>query len=203
LPTPAENGRTPAGERPPVSVRLAVASFLSVTLLTWTSLPAQVPSPAIFAAPGFTGTETLPDTVQQETTVPRREKKSSLTAVGLSAILPGAGQVYTERYWKVPLILGLGGYWVYEWSRNNDRYQEFRDLYAASIVTTPPQGDDRYLSLREFYKDQRDSFTWYLGALYLLNVVDAFVGAELYDFDVSPDLGSGGPGIYASLKFRL
>jgi len=121
----------------------------------------------------------------------------------LSAILPGAGQVYTEQYWKVPLILGLGGYWVYEWKRNNDRYGEFRDLYSASIATTPPQGDGRYLSLREFYRDQRDSFTWYLGVLYLLNVVDAFVGAELYDFDVGPDLSRGRPGVYASVTVRF
>jgi len=203
LPTPAENGRSPAGERPPVSVRLAPAFILLFTLLSWNALPAQAPFPAAFAASGFTGADTIPNAARGETSAPRRGKKSSLKAVGLSAILPGAGQVYTEQYWKVPVILGLGGYWVYEWSRNNDRYHEFRDLYAASIVTTPPQGDGRYLSLREFYRDQRDSFTWYLGALYLLNVVDAFVGAELYDFDVSPDLGGGGPGLYASLKFRL
>jgi len=133
----------------------------------------------------------------------RREKKSPLTAVALSALLPGAGQVYTEQYWKVPLILGLGGYWIYEWKHNNDRYREFRGLYTASLDSSPPEGNPRYLSLREFYKDQRDSFTWYLGILYLLNVVDAYVGAELYDFDVGPDLSSAHPGVVASIKVRF
>lgn len=133
----------------------------------------------------------------------RRQKKSSLKAVGLSAILPGAGQVYTEQYWKVPVILGLGGYWVYEWVQNHDRYKEFRDLYSASLVSSPPQGDTEFLSLREFYKDQRDSFAWYIGLLYLLNVVDAFVDAELYDFDVGPDLTHGHSGMYASVRFRF
>ena len=133
----------------------------------------------------------------------RRQKKSSLKAVGLSAILPGAGQVYTEQYWKVPVILGLGGYWVYEWVQNNDRYREFRDLYSASLVSSPLQGNTESLSLREFYKDQRDSFAWYIGLLYLLNVVDAFVDAELYDFDVGPDLTQGHPGMYASVRFRF
>jgi len=151
--------------------------------------------------------EARPDTLaglrDQVTGGARREKKSSLKAILFSAVLPGAGQVYTQQYWKVPLILGLGGYWVYEWTRNNDRYREFRDLYSASVITAPPQGDGRYLSLREFYRDQRDSFTWYMGLLYLLNVVDAYVGAELYDFDVGPDLTSGGPALQASVRIRF
>jgi hypothetical protein len=142
--------------------------------------------------------------IQPDSGASPRGKKSSWTAVGLSAVLPGAGQVYTENYWKVPIILGLGGYWVYEWTRNNDRYAEFRDLFSQSVRDLPPYGDERYLRLREFYKDQRDSFTWYLGILYLLNVVDAYVGAELYDFDVGPDLGAAGAGgMHASFTIRF
>lgn len=116
------------------------------------------------------------------------ESKSPWMAVGLSAVLPGAGQVYTKNYWKVPVIWGLGGYWVYEWIQQNDRYKEFRDRYSASITTTTPLGSDQLLNLREFYRDQRDSFAWYMGFLYFLNLVDAYVGAHLYDFDVSPEL---------------
>lgn len=149
----------------------------------------------IAAARGDTLADTLGDAP--------RGTKSSWTAVGLSAALPGAGQVYTENYWKVPIILGLGGYWVWEWNRNDDRYQEFRDLYSESVAQSPPFGDERLLSLREAYKDQRDSFAWYLGILYLLNVVDAYVGAELYGFDVGPDLGAGGGGAVATFRLRL
>lgn len=160
-------------------------------------------NPAIALFRPVTVGDTLPPLISGDTVDPPRGRKSSLAAVGLSAILPGAGQVYTENYWKVPLILGLGGYWVYEWKRNDDDYREFRDLYSGSIASTPPNGDERYLTLREFYRDQRDSFAWYLGLLYFLNVVDAYVGAELYDFDVGPDLGSGGGGMQATLRIHL
>src|SRR5258706_8697134 len=41
--------------------------------------------------------------------------KDPWVAVGLSASLPGLGQIYNRNYWKVPVVWGLGGYWVYEW----------------------------------------------------------------------------------------
>ncbi len=48
--------------------------------------------------------------------------KSPATAVILSAVVPGAGQIYTGRYWKVPIILGFAGYFAWEWVRMNDDY---------------------------------------------------------------------------------
>src|SRR5438552_132453 len=51
--------------------------------------------------------------------------KSPWLAVGLSAALPGAGQLYDENYWKVPVIWGLGGYWIYEWVKLNNKYKDF------------------------------------------------------------------------------
>ena len=56
----------------------------------------------------------------------------------------------------------------------------------------PPYGNTRLRDLREFYKDQRDSFTWYFFILYVLNIVDAYVDASLYSFDVSPALSLRG-----------
>ena len=50
---------------------------------------------------------------------------------------------------------------------------------------------------------QRDAFAWYLGILYLVNIVDAYVGAELYDFDVGPELGAGGAGARATFRLHL
>jgi hypothetical protein len=170
----------------------------------WAPLPLPHTAPS-----SSTLDDTLPapagsgDSVNADTDEAPRGKKDSWTAVGLSAILPGAGQVYTENYWKVPIILGLGGYWIYEWNQNDDKYDEYHDLYEQSIADAPPYGNEQYLQLREAYKDQRDAFAWYLGILYLVNVVDAYVGAELYDFDVGPDLGGGGAGAYATLRIHL
>jgi hypothetical protein len=123
---------------------------------------------------------------------PARGSRSPWVAVGLSAALPGAGQVYTKNYWKVPVIWGLGGYWIYEWFRQNDKYKDFRARYSASITPSTPGGSSELLGIRDFYRDQRDSFAWYMGFLYFLNLVDAYVDGHLYDFDVSPDLTADG-----------
>jgi hypothetical protein len=117
-----------------------------------------------------------------------RPTKSAGTALLLSALLPGAGQVYNESYWKVPIIAGFAGYFIYEWIWNNNKADEYRGLYVQSIRENPPFGDDRYRQLREFYKQQRDSFAWYFVILYVLNLVDAYVDASLYDFDVGENL---------------
>lgn len=110
--------------------------------------------------------------------------KSPLLAMGLSALLPGVGQIYDESYWKAPVIWGVGGYWLYIWIDLNNQYKDFQRLYALT-------GNDQYLSLRNFYRDERDKYAWFMGALYILNIVDAYAGAHLYDFNVSPDLSVG------------
>jgi len=112
--------------------------------------------------------------------------KSTGLAMLFSAVLPGAGQAYNESYWKVPIVLGLGIYFASEWLDNNRRTEDYREKYLASQNTPLP--DPRLLQLREFYKDQRDSFAWYFLILYVLNIVDAYVDASLYSFDVSPTL---------------
>ena len=119
--------------------------------------------------------------------------KSTTTAIILSAVLPGAGQIYTGRYWKVPIILGFGGYFAYEWIRMNDHYTQARSQYTASVNAgeNNGQGDAQLLYERDFYHDERDRFAFYLAITYLLNIVDAYVGASLYNFDVGDNLGGG------------
>ncbi len=117
---------------------------------------------------------------------------SPLLAMGLSALLPGGGQFYNKSYWKIPVVVGLGGYFVYEFIDNHRQYKDYRDQYQASLATNP-DGDRRMLTLREFYKDQRDSFGWYFLILYVANIADAYVDASLFGFDVGGNLGLGGP----------
>ncbi len=126
--------------------------------------------------------------------------KSPTTAVLLSAVLPGAGQIYTGRYWKVPIILGFGGYFAWEWVRMNDHYTQSHSLYQASVAAgaNNGQGDPQLLYERDFYHDERDRFAIYLALTYLLNIIDAYVGASLYDFDVGDNLGGG-----ASVKVSI
>jgi len=111
-----------------------------------------------------------------------RPSRSTGLAMGLSALCPGAGQFYNGSYWKVPIVVGLGIYFASNWLDNNRRYLDYQRQYAAD------QSDTRLLRAREFYHDQRDSFTWYFFILYLANIADAYVDASLYDFNVGSDL---------------
>ena len=122
-------------------------------------------------------------------------------AVLRSAVLPGWGQAYNESYWKIPVIAGFLGYYVYGWVRNDDRYKEYRDLYSDSITEENDQGNPTYLRVREFYKDQRDQFAVYFGIAYFLNLIDAYVDAHLFDFDVTPDPYTHNPQL--NIRFKL
>lgn len=122
----------------------------------------------------------------------------------LSAVLPGAGQFYNESYWKIPVILGLGSYWGYEWVQMNNELITYKSKYSESLVKFPPSGNDKYKNLRDFYRSERDKFAWYLGILYVLNIVDAYVDASLFDFSVDDNLAnSTNLGHYTSFKFKI
>lgn len=108
-------------------------------------------------------------------------QKSPWGAVVRSALIPGFGQLYNESYWKIPVIWGLGAWFVYGWIDNNNLYKQNRELYLQTQNFT-------YRINRDFYRDQRDNFTIYLAILYLLNLVDAYVDAHLFDFTVDEDL---------------
>lgn len=109
-------------------------------------------------------------------------RKSPWGAVLRSAVLPGFGQYYNESYWKIPLIWGALGYLAYQWNRNNNLYIQYRDEYALSTLKDPTSFAYK---AREFYKDQRDQVAVYIGLTYLLNLVDSYVDAHLFDFSVS------------------
>ena len=114
--------------------------------------------------------------------------KSPWLAVGLSALLPGAGQFYNESYWKIPIVLGLGTYFVSQWIHNNNLAEDYRQQFDESITPENPFGDPTLLAIREFYKDERDTFVWYTVILYVVQLADAYVDANLYDFNVGDDL---------------
>jgi hypothetical protein len=119
-------------------------------------------------------------------------QKSPWGAVARSAVIPGLGQFYNESYWKIPVIWGVGALFISGWVYNNNLYKDYKDLFIET-------GNNSYLSYRDFYRDQRDNFTIYLVLLYLLNLVDAYVDAHLYDFNVEEDFITGA----SRVNFRL
>jgi hypothetical protein len=109
--------------------------------------------------------------------------KSPWGAVLRSAILPGWGQFYNESYWKIPIVWGILGSFVYGWNYYDDLYVIYRDRYNQSLLTSTG-GQTSFRNNRNIYRDQRDLFTIYFVLGYLLNLVDAFVDAHLFDFTV-------------------
>lgn len=136
---------------------------------------------------GFVRSQNIDDT----TTVLHSPKKATI----MSACLPGLGQVYNRKYWKVPVLYaGLGGvgYSIYF---NNKYYQDFRKAYIARtdnlLETTdeyPRYSATNLLDLRNYYRHNLELSVIILTAVYILNIVDASVDAHLYDFDISNDL---------------
>ena len=118
------------------------------------------------------------DTNQVDTTFVM--EKSAWGAVLRSAIVPGWGQIYNESYWKVPIVWGVGGWFIYNYIKNNKDYKNSQQIYLRT-----QDKDDK--SDREFYRDQRDLFAMYFVFAYLANLVDAYVDAHLFDFSVTED----------------
>jgi hypothetical protein len=157
--------------------------------------PGSIHAESVFAA--------REDTIRIDSTNsfrPAAHVKSPGTAVLLSAILPGAGQVYTGRYWKVPIVLGFTGYFVYEVIKQNNNYKSAQGKYSESVSNgeNNGQGNAQLQYERDFYRDERDRFGFYFLLTYLLNMVDAYVDASLFGFDVGDNLTGG-----TSLKIRI
>ncbi|MDZ4716132.1 MAG: DUF5683 domain-containing protein [Cytophagales bacterium] len=114
-------------------------------------------------------------------------------ALLFSAILPGMGQVYNKKYWKVPLVYGGFAMLTYVSVAYNDLYNRYK-LELFEVLRDPtfvPQSGftlDQLRSVTEFYRRQRDFFLILDGIWYLFQLVDAHVDAHLRDFDLNPQL---------------
>lgn len=121
--------------------------------------------------------------------LPKNPKKATI----LSAILPGAGQVYNDKAWKVPIIYAGIITDVYFIGFNNKRYQAFREALFAFDDGDPNQfptlNRDGLVRNVNYWKKNRDLCYLLLGAIYALNIIDANVDAHLSGFDITDDLG--------------
>lgn len=113
--------------------------------------------------------------------------KSPWQALWRSFVLPGFGQYYNEDYWKVPLFVGATGYFVYNIIDNQNKFLEKRD----AVISAEQAQSTAVLALkveREFYRDKRDQAAFYLLGVYVVSIIDAYVGTHLYDFDVGDEM---------------
>ncbi|OXG08884.1 hypothetical protein BC749_10619 [Flavobacterium araucananum] len=110
-----------------------------------------------------------------------------------SAILPGLGQAYNKKYWKIPLVYGAIGTSLYFYLDNNKKYHDYRDAYKRRLEGYT---DDKYKFLDEsrlvagqkFYQRNRDLSALFVVGFYVLNIIDANVDAALIQFNVNERL---------------
>ena len=136
------------------------------------------------------------DVLALDTTVKFNPKKAMLR----SAILPGWGQWYNKKYWKIPIIYGALGISAYVFFYNLNTYKllrqaviyRARDTHADSLLVAPEfqPFSTQFLRInRNAFRQNIDYSVLAFLVLWGLNVVDATVDAHLKAFDVSPDIG--------------
>ena len=154
-----------------------------------------------------------PDSVASDTIVRNHNPRM---AVLFSALVPGLGQVYNQKYWKVPIIYGAGGAFAYFVGFNQLKYKKFRNALENGPVNEAALIDGRkipYENLtrgKDYYRRYRAISVLGLGAIYLLNIIDAMIDANFFYYDVSDDLSMqlqpvmiNTPGTTASLGFQI
>ena len=126
-------------------------------------------------------------------------------AAFFSAVLPGLGQIYNKRYWKVPIVYGAIGTGVFLYIDNTREYNRFRDAFRRrlagfeddeffdingdGIVPGNPDISDQALQdAQENFNENRELALIVTIGLYVLNIVDANVDAHLKQFNISNDL---------------
>jgi hypothetical protein len=115
-------------------------------------------------------------------------------------VIPGWGQFYNESYWKIPVVWGVSAWFIYLWMDRNDLYVYYKDQYNISLNETSNGNRSFYKSRRDFYRDDRDLFAIYLGLTYFLNLIDAYVDAHLFDFDININQYTHKPELNIRLK---
>lgn len=153
------------------------------------------------------------DTVRQ---ISRRELRSQRLSMFMpdpnkatwsAIVFPGGGQIYNHKYWKLPIVYGgfLGCAYALNW--NNQMYSDYSQAYldimdddpgtASYEDFLPPrynvEANKDYLkrvfkNRKDNYRRQRDMSIFCFIGVYLLSVIDAYVDAELSNFDISEDL---------------
>lgn len=110
--------------------------------------------------------------------------------------LPGAGQFYNKKYWKIPIIYAGFAGMGYLIHFNDVRYQKYKKAYVVRLDNDSNSvdefngiySDSDLKTLKDFYRRNRDLSIIVTGLIYILNIVDASVDAHLFYFDVNEDL---------------
>ena len=129
-------------------------------------------------------------------------------AMWLGIVLPGAGQIYNHKYWKLPIIYGgmVGCIYAMRWNNmmytdysrayldlmdddpTTESYNSFMHLGAKITDANKARYQDLFKRRKDFYRRYRDLSLFCLLGVYALSIIDAYVAASLSQFDISRDL---------------
>ncbi|APY10503.1 hypothetical protein J1D01_09900 [Seonamhaeicola sp. NFXS20] len=129
---------------------------------------------------------------------------SPAKAAFYSAILPGLGQAYNKRYWKIPIVYGALGTGIYFYVNNNKEYNRYRDAYKRRLagytddefyfdssgnqLSTPRVSTDGLEDAQDFYSRNKEISLLVTIGIYALNIIDANVDAHLLQYNVDENL---------------
>jgi len=112
-----------------------------------------------------------------------------------SAVIPGLGQGFNKKYWKIPIVYAAIGSSAYLYDFNNKKYWDYRNAYKsrkAGYKNDPYQNlildDDRLLDGADFHKKNRDLSMVFIVGFYILNILDANIDAHLKQYNVNESL---------------
>jgi len=139
--------------------------------------------------------------VKTDSTKVKKEKKIHKATIPwkaalMSGIVPGLGQIYNRKYWKLPIVWGAIATSSYFMISNQTKYIGFRDAYRSWVndsIINPGYEAYQYnptglKNERDNYERTRNILIIVTAALWTLNIVDAAVDAHLSTFDVGPNL---------------
>lgn len=144
--------------------------------------------------------DSLNKEIDQKIWVPNPTK-----ATWLALVIPGGGQIYNRKYWKLPIFYGGFAGCAYALTWNSKMYKDYSTAYKdamngnmqSSSITDllPPGYKISETQLKELLRKRKDTYRRYRDlsifafiGVYLLSVIDAYVDAELSNFDITPDL---------------
>ncbi len=135
------------------------------------------------------------DTISEEKDYKPYNALAPAKAAFYSAILPGLGQAYNGKYWKIPLVYAGIGTGVYFYIKNDKQWNRYRDAYKDRLAGRKDEfegeveiGTEALIRAQEFYSRNKEISILVIAGFYVLNIIDANVNAHLQQFNVSEDL---------------
>ncbi len=190
-------------------MRMQYLLILGFSCFVFSQVPAQeADSLAVIAKDSIPLDSLGADSLTNDTILPKKKRQkffkwilskedypSPKKALIFSLVVPGSGQIYNKKYWKLPIVYGALGGLVYLADFNSKRYKRFRRAYESSLAGEMHEFSNTSIDDPQSLKAERDEARRNMEQAYIflffgyaLNGIDALVDAHLMQFNVSDEL---------------